>query len=77
MCRTFHSILTVALAVLLVASAVALVAEETVSGTVESVDPQQGRMILRAEEGVDDYTSAKRPTSCKHACNSATSAWYA
>ena len=142
MCRTLHSILTVALAVLCVASAVSLAAEETVSGTVENVDPQQGRMILRGEEGkamelraptdlliglqngdavevklsgqratfiqkqegvqrpdmdgalrlqppvdmpksrepccsADDYTSAKRPTSCKHACNSATSAWYA
>src|SRR5262245_3693955 len=51
MCRTLHSILAVALALLLVASAVALAAEETVSGTVENVDPQQGRMILRAEEG--------------------------
>lgn len=51
MCRTLHSILAVALALLLVASVVALAAEETVSGTVENVDPQQGRMILRAEEG--------------------------
>ena len=51
MCRTLHSILTVALAVLCVASAVSLAAKETVSGTVENVDPQQGRMILRAEEG--------------------------
>jgi hypothetical protein len=54
MYRTLSSVLTVALAVLLVASAVALAAVETVetvSGTVENVDPQQGRMILRAEEG--------------------------
>jgi|GraSoiStandDraft_12_1057312.scaffolds.fasta_scaffold76511_1 lipopolysaccharide export system protein LptA len=51
MYRTLRSILTVALAVLFVASAVALTAVETVSGTVENVDPQQGRMILRAEEG--------------------------
>jgi len=51
MFRTLRSILTVALAVLFVASAVALAAEATVSGTVENVDPQQGRMILRAEEG--------------------------
>ena len=45
------NILAVALATLFVASAVALAAEETVSGTVENVDAQQGRMILRAEEG--------------------------
>ncbi len=51
MCRTLRSILTVVLALLLVASAVARAAEDTVSGTVENVDPQQGRMILRAEEG--------------------------
>jgi len=51
MFRTFRSTLAVALAVLCVASAVALAAKETVSGTVENVDPQQGRMILRAEEG--------------------------
>ena len=51
MYRTLRSILTVALAVLFVASAVALTAVETVSGTVENVAPQQGRMILRAEEG--------------------------
>ena len=50
MFRTLHSILTVALTALFVASAVALAAD-TVSGTVENVDPQQGRMILRAEEG--------------------------
>lgn len=50
MFHTLRNILTVALAVLCVASAVALAAE-TVSGTVENVDPQQGRMILRADEG--------------------------
>lgn len=51
MFRTLRNILVVALAALFVVSAVALAAEETVSGTVENVDPQQGRMILRAEEG--------------------------
>jgi hypothetical protein len=51
MFRTCRSILTVALTVLFVASAVALAADATVSGTVENVDPQQGRMILRADEG--------------------------
>jgi len=50
MFRTLRSILTGALAVLFVVSAVALAAE-SVSGTVENVDPQQGRMILRADEG--------------------------
>ena len=145
MFRTLRNILTIALTALFVASAVVLAAD-TVSGTVENVDPQQGRMILRAEEGkvmelraptdlltglperrrcgsetvrseshiyspagrctatrsgrcpaaattqreaqrgakvaviplpCGDYTLAKRPTSCKHACNSATSSWYA
>ena len=51
MFRTCRSSLTVALAVLFIASAVALAAEEAVSGSVENVDPQQGRMILRADEG--------------------------
>lgn len=51
MFHTLRCILALALATLFVASAVALAAEETVSGTVENVDPQQGRMILRAEEG--------------------------
>jgi hypothetical protein len=51
MFRTLRSILAVALATLFVASAGALAAVATVSGTVENVDPQQGRMILKAEEG--------------------------
>ena len=51
MFHTLRSILAVALATLFVASAIALAAEEMLSGTVENVDPQQGRMILRAEEG--------------------------
>lgn len=51
MFRTLRSILAVALATLFVASAVALAAVATVTGTVENVDPQQGRMILKAEEG--------------------------
>src|SRR5262249_44163262 len=51
MCRTFRSLMAVVLAALFVASAVALAAEETVSGSVQNVDPQQGRMILRANEG--------------------------
>jgi hypothetical protein len=51
MFRTCRNILAIALAVLFIASAVALAAQDTVSGTVENVDPQQGRMILRADEG--------------------------
>src|SRR5215831_13746484 len=51
MFRTCRSILAVALAALFIASAVALAADATVSGTIENVDPQQGRMILRAGEG--------------------------
>src|SRR5262245_3738935 len=50
MYRTLRSLVAVALAALFVASAVALAAEETVSGTVQNVDPKQGRMILRADE---------------------------
>jgi hypothetical protein len=50
MFRTLRNILTIALTALFVASAVVLAAD-TVSGTVENVDPQQGRLILRAEEG--------------------------
>lgn len=50
MIRTLRSTLAVALAVLFVASAVALAAEGTVSGTVQNVDPQQGRITLSSGE---------------------------
>ncbi len=48
--RIFRSTLTVALAVLFIASAVALAAEATVSGTVQNVDAQQGRITLSSGE---------------------------
>jgi len=50
MFRTLRSTLIVALAMLFVASAVALAAEGTVSGTVQNVDPQQGRITLNSGE---------------------------
>jgi len=51
MFRTLLSTLAIALAGLFVVSAVALAAEGTMSGTVQNVDPQQGRMILSSEAG--------------------------
>jgi len=51
MFRKLSSILAVGLAMLLVASAVTLAAEETMAGTVQKVDPQSGRITLRSEEG--------------------------
>src|SRR5262252_3323538 len=51
MFRTLLSTVAIALAVLFVVSAVTLAAEGTMSGTVQNVDPQQGRMILNSEAG--------------------------
>lgn len=51
MFRKLSSILAVGLALLLVASAVTLAADETMAGTVQKVDPQSGRFTLRSEEG--------------------------
>ena len=50
MFRTLRKTLTVALAVLCVTSALALAADDTLSGTVQNVDPQQGRITVRAGE---------------------------
>ena len=50
MLYTLYKTLTVALAVLCVMSAVTLAADEAVSGTVQNVDPQQGRITVRAGE---------------------------
>jgi hypothetical protein len=50
MFRTLCKILTVVLTVLCVTSAVALAADGTVSGTVQNVDPQQGRLTVRTGE---------------------------
>ena len=51
MFRTMRSTLVVVLAVLFVASAVALAADETVLGTVQKVDVQKGRLMLQSPEG--------------------------
>jgi len=50
MFRTFCNTLIVALAGLFVASAVALAAEGTVSGTIQNVDAQQGRITISSGE---------------------------
>ena len=49
----FHTLcktLTIALAVLCIMYAAALAADGTLSGTVQNVDPQQGRITVRAGE---------------------------
>jgi len=51
MFRTIRSILAVALAVLFVASAVALAADETMLGTIQKMDVQKGRITLQSTEG--------------------------
>ena len=51
MCHTLRTTLVVVLAVLLIASAVALAAEVTMSGTVQNVDPDEGRLMLSSEAG--------------------------
>ena len=51
MFRTIRSTVVVALAVLFVASAVALAADETVLGTVQSMDVQKGRITLQSTAG--------------------------
>src|SRR5262245_3927952 len=51
MVRILCGTLIVALAVLFVAPAVALAADETVSGTIQSVDTRKGQITLKSEEG--------------------------
>src|SRR5215468_10802287 len=58
----FHTLcktLTIALAVLWIMSAVALAANGTLSGTVQNVDPQQGRLTVRA--GEDNVVELRAP----------------
>ena len=50
MFRTLRKALTAALSVLCVTSALALAADGTLSGIVQNVDPQQGRITVRAGE---------------------------
>ena len=59
MFRTLRKTLTVALAVLCVTSAVALAADGSLSGTVQNVDPQQGRITVRA--GEDNVVELRAP----------------
>ena len=59
MFHTLRKTLTVALAVLCATSAVALAAEATLSGTVQNVDPQQGRITVRA--GEDNVVELRAP----------------
>jgi hypothetical protein len=59
MFRILRKTLTVALATLCVTSAVTLAADGTVSGTVQNVDPQQGRITVRA--GEDNVVELRAP----------------
>jgi hypothetical protein len=59
MFRTLRKTLTAALAVLCVTSVLALAAEGTLAGTVQNVDPQQGRITVRA--GEDNVVELRAP----------------
>jgi hypothetical protein len=59
MSYALRKILTVALAVLCVTSAVALAADSILAGTVQNVDPQQGRITVRA--GEDNVVELRAP----------------
>lgn len=59
MFHTLYKTITVALAVLWVTSVVALAANDTISGTVQNVDPQQGRITVRA--GGDNVVELRAP----------------
>ena len=56
---TLRKTLTAALAVLCMTSALALAADGTLSGTVQNVDPQQGRITVRA--GEDNVVELRAP----------------
>jgi len=68
MFRTLCNTLVVVLAALCLASAVALAATVTMSGTVQNVDPQQGRLMLSSEEGttVELYAPAELLTGLQN-----------
>ena len=59
MFRTLCKTLTVVLAVLCVTSNLALAVDGTLSGTVQNVDPQQGRITVRA--GEDNVVELRAP----------------
>ena len=50
MLHTLSKTLTVTLALLCLLSHVVLAADDTIAGTVQNVDPQQGRLTVRAGE---------------------------
>ena len=50
MLHTLRTTLTVVLVMLYIASPMVLAAADTLSGTVQNVDPQQGRLTLRTGE---------------------------
>jgi hypothetical protein len=56
---TLRKTLTVTLAVLCVTSVVALATDGTLAGTVQNVDPQQGRITVRA--GEDNVVELRAP----------------
>jgi hypothetical protein len=59
MFHTLRNTLTIALAVLCVMSAMTLAADRTLAGTVQNVDPQQGRITVRA--GEDNVVELRAP----------------
>ncbi len=59
MFRTLRKTLTVTLAMLCMTSALALAADGSLSGTVQNVDPQQGRITVRA--GEDNVVELRAP----------------
>jgi Cu/Ag efflux protein CusF len=61
MLRTLHKTMGVALAILCVAFTVARAADETLSGTVQNVDPQQGRLTVKA--GEDNVVELRAPAA--------------
>jgi hypothetical protein len=50
MFHTLRKTLTIAFTMLCIASAIVLAADDTLSGTVQNVDPQQGRITVKAGE---------------------------
>ena len=59
MFRTLRKTLTVTLAMLCMTSALALAADGSLSGTVQNVDPQQGRITVRT--GEDNVVELRAP----------------
>jgi hypothetical protein len=59
MFRTLRKTMLVALAILYVAFAVVRAADETLSGTIQNVDPQQGRLTVKA--GEDNVVELRAP----------------